>query len=169
MTIKLEALSIAVLVPLLILVLAGCAGAPASSTPPLQGVASVPSDVAERAASAAAKQIGTRYRLGGWTPEAGFDCSGLVQYSYRQAGMTLPRNTEQQRDRAVPVALANLRSGDLLFFNLDGRKYGHIGIYLGRGMFVHAPSTGKSVRSDLIESPFWKKNLTEARRVVANQ
>ena len=155
---------------ILVLLLAGCASAPTSSTPAPQreapAASPAASPVAERAANAAVKQIGTRYRLGGATPDAGFDCSGLVQYSYRQAGLTVPRNTEQQRDRAVPVPLASLRAGDLLFFNQEGKKYGHVGIYVGRGMFVHAPSSGTSVRSDRVESAYWKKHLTETRRVA---
>jgi murein DD-endopeptidase len=108
--------------------------------------------------------VGKPYRYGGSTP-AGFDCSGLVQFSYRQAGVTLPRSTEEQRSASRPVKLANLRRGDLLFFNQEGKKYGHLGIYIGDGKFVHAPSSGKSVRSDRLDSPYWKKHLSDARRL----
>jgi murein DD-endopeptidase len=108
--------------------------------------------------------VGKPYRYGGSTP-AGFDCSGLVQFSYRQAGVTLPRSTEEQRSASRLVKLANLRRGDLLFFNQEGKKYGHLGIYIGDGKFVHAPSSGKSVRSDRLDSPYWKKHLSEARRL----
>jgi murein DD-endopeptidase len=108
--------------------------------------------------------IGSPYRFGGATP-AGFDCSGLVQYSYRQAGVALPHSTDRQRTASRVVRLDDVRRGDLLFFNQEGKKHGHVGIYLGRGMFVHAPSSGKSVRSDRLESPYWKKHLTEIRRL----
>jgi murein DD-endopeptidase len=107
--------------------------------------------------------VGKPYRYGGSTP-AGFDCSGLVQYSYRQAGVSLPHNTDKQRSASRLVKVADLRRGDLLFFNQEGKKYGHMGIYIGDGKFVHAPSSGKSVRSDRLDSPYWKKHLSEARR-----
>jgi murein DD-endopeptidase len=108
--------------------------------------------------------VGKPYRFGGSSP-AGFDCSGLVQYSYRQAGVALPRNTDQQRSVSRLVKVADLRRGDLLFFNQEGKKYGHLGIYIGDGKFIHAPSSGKSVRSDRLDSPYWKKHLSEARRI----
>jgi murein DD-endopeptidase len=121
---------------------------------------------ADEAASQAAKMIGRPYRFGGSAP-SGFDCSGLVQYGYRQAGVRLPHNTDQQRAMGRPVRVEELRRGDLLFFNQEGKKFGHVGIYLGRGMFVHAPSSGKSVRSDRLEAPYWRKHLTEVRRLGA--
>jgi murein DD-endopeptidase len=108
--------------------------------------------------------VGKPYRYGGSSP-AGFDCSGLVQFSYRQAGIALPRSTDQQRSISRAVKLADLRRGDLLFFNQEGKKYGHLGIYLGDGKFIHAPSSGKAVRSDRLDSPYWKKHLSEARRI----
>ena len=148
----------------LALALAGCA-----STPPAAPTASAnstrPSSAAagDRAAALAAKMVGKPYKYGGASP-SGFDCSGLVQYSFRQAGITLPHNTVQQRSATRPVKLAELRRGDLLFFNQEGKKYGHVGIYLGEGKFVHAPSSGKSVRSDALSNPYWKKHLSEVRR-----
>ena len=119
----------------------------------------------ERAADAAQKLVGAPYRYGGATP-SGFDCSGLVQYSYRQAGLLLPHNTEMQRRIAKPIRLAELRRGDLLFFDEGSRKNSHVGIYVGAGRFVHAPSSGKHVRTDRLASPYWRKHLSEARRIV---
>jgi cell wall-associated NlpC family hydrolase len=110
---------------------------------------------------------GRPYHYGGATVASGFDCSGLVQYSYRQAGVDLPHNTDAQRKVSRPVALSSLRRGDLLFFDLEGKKNSHVGIYLGDGRFIHAPSTGKSVRNDRIDAPYWKKHLSEARRITA--
>jgi len=141
------------------LLLAACAGAPPA--PSLPGGESA----AELAASHAAQMVGAPYRFGGATP-AGFDCSGLVHYSYRQAGVTLPRNTDEQRLASRPVELFELRPGDLLFFDQEGKKNSHVGIYLGRGAFVHAPSSGKSVRSDRLDSPYWRKHLSETRRLA---
>ena len=146
------------------LALAGCASAPpsapAASTGSIKPSSAAPGD---RAAALAAKMVGKPYKYGGASP-SGFDCSGLVQYSFRHAGVSLPHNTVQQRSATRLVKVAELRRGDLLFFNQEGKKYGHVGIYLGDGKFVHAPSSGKSVRSDLLSNPYWKKHLSEVRR-----
>jgi cell wall-associated NlpC family hydrolase len=64
-----------------------------------------------------------------------------------------------------PLRGANLRRGDLLFFDEEGKKKSHVGIYLGDGKFVHAPSSGKHVRTDRLDAPYWRKHLSEARRV----
>jgi murein DD-endopeptidase len=146
-------LSVKALVLILVLALAGCASAPIASQ----------NSGAEHAAALAAKMVGKPYKYGGASP-SGFDCSGLVQYSFRQAGIALPHNTVQQRSATRLVKVAELRRGDLLFFNQEGKKYGHVGIYLGDGKFVHAPSSGKSVRSDALSNPYWKKHLSEVRR-----
>ncbi len=121
---------------------------------------------ADRAASHAAKMVGRPYHFGGATPSSGFDCSGLVQYSFRQAGVALPHNTDQQRSASRPVKLSELRRGDLLFFDQEGKKSSHVGIYVGAGKFVHAPSSGKHVRRDRLDSPYWKKHLAGARRLA---
>ena len=107
--------------------------------------------------------IGKPYRYGGATP-AGFDCSGLVFFSYRQAGVALPRQTDHQLRASEPISPRSLRRGDLVFFDQEGKKNSHVGIYLGDGVFVHAPSSGKRVRSDRLDSPYWRKHFSEARR-----
>ena len=138
------------------LFLAACASAP-------ERVARVPADAAERAAGQALKMVGRPYRYGGATP-AGFDCSGLVQFSFGQSGVKLPRSTESQHDASAPVPASKLRRGDLVFFDQDGRKKSHVGIYLGDGRFVHAPSSGKQVRTDALDAPYWKRHFAGARR-----
>ena len=140
--------------------IAGCASAPKSPPSTAAG------DAGNRAAAHALKLIGAPYRYGGASPSRGFDCSGLVQYSYRHAGISLPHNTEKQRRLSKPVRRAELRRGDLLFFDEEGKKNSHVGIYLGDGTFVHAPSSGKKVRRDGLEAPYWKKHLSEMRRVA---
>ena len=122
------------------------------------------SNSADLAASQAAKMVGKPYKHGGASP-AGFDCSGLVLYSYKQAGLALPRSTDKLRAGSRLIKTAEVRRGDLLFFNQEGKKYGHVAIYAGDGKFVHAPSSGKSVRSDRLDNPYWKKHLSEARRI----
>ena len=136
--------------------LAACASAP---TAPVTDPGS-----AERAAGNALKMVGKPYRYGGSSP-AGFDCSGLIQYSYKQAGVSLPRSTDDLLRTSQPLRGAHLRRGDLLFFDQEGKKKSHVGIYLGDGKFVHAPSSGKQVRTDRLDSPYWKKHLSEARRI----
>jgi cell wall-associated NlpC family hydrolase len=153
----------------LLALLASCASAPqrpASSTSSAPSSREVSAGAADKAATQAAGMIGKPYRFGGASPSSGFDCSGLVMYSFRQAGVRLPHNTDQQRAISRHVRVSDLRRGDLLFFDQEGKKNSHVGIYLGRGMFVHAPSSGKTVRSDRIESPYWKKHLSEVRRLA---
>lgn len=137
--------------------LAGCASPPATRVEADAGAA-------ERAAAQAAKMVGRPYRFGGASPSAGFDCSGLVQYSFRHAGVKLPRSTEEQLRTSSRVSRSSLRPGDLVFFDQDGKKNSHVGIYLGDGRFVHAPSSGKNVRTDRLDAPYWRRHFTEARR-----
>ena len=119
---------------------------------------------AQRAADYAQNMIGKPYRYGGNSP-AGFDCSGLVQYSYSRAGLSIPRTTRSQRESSVAVGSKSLRAGDLIFFDQEGRKYSHVGIYIGNGRFVHAPSSGKQVRVDKLDKTYWKKHYVGARRI----
>ena len=141
--------------------LAACASAPQSQP---RASSAVSETVASDAANHALKMLGRPYHFGGSTP-AGFDCSGLVQFSFRQAGLALPHNTDKQRSVSRPVRLADLRRGDLLFFDQEGKKSSLVGIYVGAGKFVHAPSSGRHVRSDRLDSPYWKKHLSGARRL----
>jgi cell wall-associated NlpC family hydrolase len=137
--------------------LAGCSSAPVAR------VDAAPAS-SDRAASVAAKMVGKRYRFGGESPSTGFDCSGLVQFSFRQAGLAVPRSTEQQLRYAKAVNRSSLRRGDLVFFDQEGRKHSHVGIYLGDGRFVHAPSSGKQVRIDRLDSRYWQAHLSAIRR-----
>jgi murein DD-endopeptidase len=135
----------------------------AFSVPALGAIAAAPH---ERAADEALKMVGAPYRYGGAGPK-GFDCSGLVQWSYRHAGIAMPHSTEQQRRLGQRVRLTDLRPGDLVFFNQRGKKNSHVAIYVGHGEIVHAPSSGKHVRRDRLYSAYWKKHVSEARRVSA--
>ena len=141
----------------LVLLLGGCA---------TTAHAPAPSPAGDRAAANALKLVGAPYRYGGASPSRGFDCSGLVQYSYRGAGVSLPHNTEKQRHLAKPIRRAELRRGDLVFFDEQGKKSSHVGLYVGGGEFVHAPSSGKPVRKDRLDAPYWRKHLSEIRRVA---
>lgn len=146
---------------LLIAALAGCAGSPEVA----EASATRASDETARKAVAFAREmVGKPYLYAGDTP-AGFDCSGLVRFSYGRAGISMPRATQAQRNATTRISVRSLRPGDLLFFDQEGKKSSHVGIYLGDGRFVHAPSTGGRVRTDSLSADFWKKHFVEARRV----
>lgn len=118
--------------------------------------------VNERAAIVALRQLGTPYRYGGMSPN-GFDCSGLVVYAYHKAGVDLPRTTRGLWKTLRPVRKKELRTGDLLFFNIDG-KISHVGMYLGSGRFVHAPSSGSQVTVANLEDRFYQKAFVAGGR-----
>jgi murein DD-endopeptidase len=146
----------------LILFLTACASAPAPSGP--SAVAPASDQQADRAADVALSMLGKPYRYGGSTPR-GFDCSGLVNYSFGQAGVRVSRETSTLRRQAALVRASALRRGDLVFFDQEGKKYSHVGIYLGNGRFVHAPSSGGKVRTDSLEADYWRRHFVEARRI----
>ncbi len=102
------------------------------------------------------------YRYGGSSP-SGFDCSGLVQYSYSVVGKRVPRTTGQLWNATQPVADNDLRVGDVLFFNIDG-KMSHVGLYLGDDRFVHAPSSGRKVSVGSLDAPFYRSAFIRAGR-----
>lgn len=155
----------AVFAAILVSCLAGCAGSAVTETKPAEvSVAKqAPASLPERAAAIAVQQVGAAYRYGGASP-AGFDCSGLVQYSFRQAGMKVPRTTGQLWNSAGTVAVDDLRVGDLLFFRFDG-KMSHVGIYVGDEQFVHAPSSGKTVSIDSLDAEFYRRALIRGGRL----
>jgi len=111
---------------------------------------------------------GVPYVYGGATPQ-GFDCSGLVQFVYREAGTPLPRTVRHQAAAGRHVARSNLLPGDLVFFRTRGRSISHVGIYVGGGRFVHAPSTGKVVRADTLDNEWLLRRYAGARRVLERE
>lgn len=151
-----------------VLLLAACssqAPLPPSAGSSLPPVSAEAEDVLIRAIGL----VGTPYRWGGNTPEGGFDCSGLIGYVYRDAaGLQLPRTTREMSALRVPrVPRQQLRSGDLVFFATSGGgRVSHAGIYVGEGRFVHAPSTGGTVRLDSLSNGYWQKSYLDARRVL---
>ncbi|MGM0592919.1 MAG: C40 family peptidase [Pseudomonadota bacterium] len=116
------------------------------------------------AVSVARRQLGTPYRFGGASPERGFDCSGLVHYSFKHAGINAPRTTATLYNSAFPVTGDALRQGDLLFFRIEG-KVSHVGIYIGDDTFLHAPSSGKAVSYASLDNPYWQQRLIRAGRL----
>ena len=111
----------------------------------------------------ASAMLGIPYHYGGASPR-GFDCSGLVYYAYRKAGLSVPRTTNAQFQHAQPVNRSRLQPGDLVFFRLTSRPVSHVGIYAGDGRFIHAPSRGKRVSYASLDNPYWQRRIVAAGR-----
>ena len=150
----------------IVLLLAGCGSAPTRS--PSGGAASIrytplSSEQSEDIAIHALGLVGTPYRYGGNSPQGGFDCSGLIGYVYRsRAGLMPPRTVAQLAGFGEPIDRDELRTGDLVLFG--GGQPSHAGIYVGDGRFVHAPSTGGTVRLDKLASAYWSRQPLSVRR-----
>ena len=111
--------------------------------------------------------VGKPYRWGGSRPAEGFDCSGLVAHVFDDAlGMKLQRTSLQISTRGTRIERTRLSAGDLVFFNTSRYAYSHVGIYIGRGRFVHAPSSGSLVRVERMNNPYWSSRFNGARRLV---
>jgi cell wall-associated NlpC family hydrolase len=114
----------------------------------------------------ASKYIGTDYKWGGSTPQTGFDCSGLMQWSYAQSGVQIPRVTYTQIEAPNGTEVAdkqNLKPGDLVFFSNAGDVH-HVGMYLGDQKFLHAPSTGDVVKVSSLDEPYYASQFAGGRR-----
>lgn len=167
---------------LLLLPLAALASACASRRRRRSGGGSAPSAAPlklnpryrEASVAQAMMLVGAPYRYGGSSPATGFDCSGLVFYVYGQTvtpaeRARLPRSTAQWAAASRPVSSGRMQRGDLVFFNTSSRtRYSHMGIYVGGGQFVHAPSSGKKVRKESLSSSYYKKRFLGARSVFAD-
>ena len=162
------------------LLLVGCAGTPSDKSAWLdpQGSrnAKIDIDALDPVTAIAAAQhpltrqalthLGIDYRYGGDAPNEGFDCSGLIFYSAQTSlGLKLPRRSADLARVGQKIDRQELAIGDLVFFNTLGRRYSHVGIYLGNELFVHAPSSGGQVRVENITKQYWAKRYNGARRI----
>lgn len=133
-----------------------------TSGPGAQAGQAVPQRPAAQAAGLASGLIGAPYRWGGATP-AGFDCSGLVYYTYRKAGLEVPRTSQQQFHAAQPVPIGSVEPGDLVFFGQRGR-ISHVGIYIGDERFIHAPESGRTVTVASLSDGYYRARFAGAGR-----
>jgi len=140
---------------LTLLALGACSSAPKQAD----------ADVGARAARHALEMQGKPYRAGGSSPR-GFDCSGLVQYSYAQVNLRLPRSTDGLWSGSRTVSRNDIRPGDLLFFHQEGKRNSHVAMYVGNNRFVHAPSSGKRVSTASLTDRYWTQHFSAARRPV---
>lgn len=150
-------------------VLAGCASAPPPPAPTaaIAPPTSVPAAGHDELLFHAFSLVGTPYRYGGSSPDTGFDCSGLINYVFREsAGLTLPRTTAGLNALPGTTAVDALQPGDLVLFATRGKRVDHAGIYIGDGRFLHAPSSGGRVRVDALDASYWQRAYASARRVL---
>jgi hypothetical protein len=125
-----------------------------------QGTSSLRNDIVKTARN----YKGIPYRWGGTSAKTGFDCSGLVMAVYRLNGLNLPRTSREQFKAGTPIARHQLKKGDLIFFATGNtRRITHVGIYTGRGRFIHAPGKGKKIRTDKLTSVYYLSNYAGAR------
>ena len=154
-------------------VVTGC-GAPVDESATPQRIAVTPKNAAryvhayeptvgERAAKVALGAVGVPYRWGGESPSGGFDCSGLVRWAFAHVGVDLPHSSYALFDLGRRVTPKRLEPGDLLFFY----GLGHVGVYLGGGRMVHAPSSGRTVEVVRLAGTSYGTRLVGARRIVA--
>lgn len=162
-----------------LMILAGCASAPPPRSIPSPRIEAPPPieqkhwdgnggsgglrTMGEEIAAFALRLRGSPYRYGGAT-RAGFDCSGLVFYSHRQMGLSVPRTSRDQAESARQIKESKLRRGDLVFFKIGSRHVNHVGIYVGDRRFVHAPGAGKAVTVNSLDDDYYAQRFSSAGR-----
>lgn len=135
-----------------------------ASRPLPAGLGLLRQEIVDRAIS----YLGIPYRWGGYTPEMGFDCSGLTMAVYSLVGLDLPRTSQAQFRSGTPVSKNNIRRGDLVFFQSPNRdRISHVGIYTGDGNFIHAPGENKLIRIDSLSDEYFQDNFAGARTFLS--
>ncbi len=127
-------------------------------------------ELREAIVATAMEVMGTPYRWGG-EGGGGFDCSGLIQYAYREHGLILPRTSRDQArmGRQVDRSVNSLQPGDILGFSDGGGGITHVGLYAGDGMFIHSSSSGvklSSLTAPEGDGRWWQQRWVQARRLV---
>ena len=158
----------------LVAVLTACASKPTSKPParsaPTQGSSVKPVRIKHIDQQLGAQElmfntmslIGTPYKYGGSNTSTGFDCSGMIQFVYKNAlDVNLPRTARDLAAASRSIDPSKLKAGDLVFYN-TGSPYSHVGLYIGNGEFIHAPSSRGTIRTEKMSSPYFAKRFTKA-------
>lgn len=123
-------------------------------------------NAAQEVLMSALSLTGVKYKFGGSSPETGFDCSGFVRYVFQQAAdLTLPHGARAISQLGHSVTVDQLQPGDLVFFNTLKSAFSHVGIYIGEGRFIHAPSSGGGIHVVDMNNSYWAKRFNGARRL----
>ncbi len=117
-----------------------------------------------KAATLAQEQLDKPYQWGGQGPE-NFDCSGLAYYVYGSLDISLPRVSRDQAKVGQKVSQGQLQPGDLVFFITKGKVINHVGIYIGKSRFIHAPRRYSPVRYDSLNNAWWRRRFQFGRRI----
>ena len=132
-----------------------------------QQVRETATDIASELVLSAMNFLGVPYKRGGTSEETGFDCSGFTRHVFENSiGLILPRRASEQArsPQLIPVQQAELKPGDLVFFNTLRQTFSHVGIYIGDNKFIHSPRAGGSVRVEDMRQAYWQKRFDGARR-----
>lgn len=157
---RLHTVPLCALLLALTLALAGCGTKNMRSAPSGSGTGS-------KIVKTAYSQMGQKYRSGGDSPRKGFDCSGLIWWTYQKHGIKVPRITTDQASAGRSVPRAQAKPGDIVVFRTGSSPRGlHTGIYSGNNTFIHSPRRGERVRMESMEIPYWDKKLIGVRRVL---
>lgn len=149
---------------------AGSAGtAVPAQAPGVPAMVRVPAQALHAVVDNALSWLGSPYRMGG-SARSGIDCSGLVRAVYGSLGLVLPRTAAGQFQQGIPVADAELRPGDLVFFeNTYKSGISHVGIYVGDGKFVHAAGRKRGVVVTPLAEPYYRSRFIGARRLLGGE
>jgi cell wall-associated NlpC family hydrolase len=112
----------------------------------------------------AINSLGIQYKWGGQSPKTGFDCSGLIVYTHKKVNIIIPRTANAQFDNGRVINKEDLQIADLVFFqNHNADKINHVGIYIGKGTFIHAPGRNRQITYGNMNNPYFKKNYLGSR------
>jgi cell wall-associated NlpC family hydrolase len=146
------------------LLIGACSSAPRYHHTPAEGP--LPTSERSEIIQEAKSFLGTPYKNGG-TSRNGVDCSGFVVAVYRQFNIALPRTSQAQSTTGSTVDRSKLEPGDLVFFKTSRKRViSHVGIYIGKGQFIHASTRSRQVRIDHLDEPYFKKRFVVAKRIV---
>jgi uncharacterized protein YceK len=158
-----KARAILIFISTIALIMGGCASVPkVGKTKATRGRYSP--KVGLKILGSAKSQIGKKYRFGGKSPKTGFDCSGLAWWSHKKNNIKIPRESYSQYRSGKKIKIKDLMPGDLLYFTTYRKGASHVGIYDGRGGFIHSPNSRKKVQRTSLSNSYYKKRYLGARR-----